>query len=592
MGSLGFGRQALKPMALTALVRRSQWLENLLKNRALRCQTNPAQGACLQRGRCRNTASPLLWTTSPSRAISYLPTPQPLGATMLWVLRAVVVAVLLSSTVVVHGQDAFPPIGDRYKSPPSEAKDVIKALKKLRARTDIGINFVDYDKAISDVLPEVKVFIGSDEAKPMPEVRLLLGNAMDCYLKVRDIWGKSISSSSPSAKYDASVLLITARPTLWKIADTNVTGAIAFLEGTPEELPKAQETLTAGLGNLTVEAGLALAEAELCNLDRQNRAKESGVAVPPADANAESRDLAAIIYADGEFGDSVTAGPLKKRLPPVYSKVPPAVQEGRIPLLEGGETCGGVAGFIYSDTKVAKQALDAIAGGFGDDKQRVKGLGDAAVGVHVGGASSVSLVFRRGPMVVSLVSPVAPLAKSVAAAQNIDKRIVELFPEAESQDSEKEEMAAEGDGASLADMLFQDGDLGDAISGSPFTEKVAFIFSEIGGAAEQGEVKLTNLGERVGGINGFTFENEKDAKVAFEKIAAGIGSTGAKVPGVGNAAYGSRMPISGSQDIVFRRGGTVVHIRAPSKNLAELTKVAKKIDSRVRKVSQPKAIVK
>ncbi len=491
---------------------------------------------------------------------------------MLWAIRAVVFAVLLSSTVVAHGQEAFPPIGDRYKSPPGEAKDVIKALKKLQARTEIGINFVDYDKAISDVLPEVKVFIESDEAKPMPEVRLLLGNAMECYLKVRDIWGKSISSNSPSSKYDASVLLITARPTLWKIADTNVTGAIAFLEGPQEDLEKSQETLAAGLGNLTVQAGLALAEAELCNLDRQSRAKESGVAVPPADANAESRDLASIIYADGEFGDSVTAGPLKKRLPPVYSKVPPALQEGRIPLLEGGETCGGVAGFIYSDAKVAKQALDAIAGGFGDDKQRVKGLGDAAVGVHVAGASSVSLVFRRGPMVVSLVSPVVPLAKSVTAAQNIDKRIVELFPANEASDMEEEGNDIAGDGAVLAELLIlEKGELDYEGSnlGNPFASD----------------------GPRSGSITGATYDSIKTAKVAFDEIATQIGSSGIKVQRVGNAAYGTRVPDSDSS-IVFRRGTTVIHIKAPRRDTAALTKVAKKIDARLRKATQPTAATK
>ena len=509
---------------------------------------------------------------------------------MLWVIRAVVFAVLLSSTVVAHGQEAFPPIGDRYKDLPSDAKDVVKALKKLQARTEIGVNFVDYDRAVSDIYPDVKVFIESAEARNLPELQFAMKNAMDCYLKVRELLAVSISSDSPGKQYDASMLLVRAQPTLWKIAAVNISAAHAFVEGPQQDLVKTQEILSAGLGKLTVEAGLAIAEAELCVLDRQSRAEASGVAVPPPDPSEENRDLVAIIYSDGEFGDSVTAGTLEKRLPPIYSKVPPALQEGLIPLLAGGKTCGGVAGFIYSDTKVAKQAVAALVDGFGKNKQRIKGLGDAALGVEIEGLKNVDLVFRRGPMVVFLRSPSASLANSVAIAQNIDKRVCGLFPAAASGDDETDEMVmeegqtktlSESDSSDnpLAGLLFQDGDYGKAISGGEFkttTDEFARLSMNV---SAKGSVLLSGNG----GVVGFVLENESDAKKAYEAIAEQIGRDGKIAVGLGETSWASRAPVNERMDVVFRRDVFVIYVRVKSKSLAEVTKRVKSVDSRIRK---------
>jgi hypothetical protein len=153
----------------------------------------------------------------------------------------------------------FPPLGDRYKSPAEDATAVLKALSKLQARTEIAINFRDYDKAVADVYPDVRVFLDSVEARTMPEVRMLFANAMTCFLKVQSIWSTSITSDSPAAQYDASILILTARPALWKTAAANVAGARAFLESTDEDRQKAQQMVTANAQALTVEAALVSA---------------------------------------------------------------------------------------------------------------------------------------------------------------------------------------------------------------------------------------------------------------------------------------------------------------------------------------------
>ena len=510
-------------------------------------------------------------------------------------LATLVLAIVVAPRFLPADEAPFPPVGDRYSTPSDDAKSVMKALSKLQARTEIAINFIDYDKAVADVYPDVKVFLDSAEAKSMPELRLLVANTMDCYLKARSIWSTSISSDSPIAKYEASTLLLTARPVLWKVAAANLTAAKVFLEGTNEERQKAQRMVADEATLLTSEAALVVAEEQLCELDRQSRAKESGVPVPQKITDADKKDLPSLLFAEGIFGNGVTAGPLKARLPRIFEKVPPAMQEGRIALLKGGESCGGVAGLIYPDSKTAKSALDAIAGGYGDAKQRVKGVGDAAVGVESPGASSVSMVFRRGPVVVSMQSPALPLANTVAAAKKLDERLAALFPGGAATSEEADEPADAGpqndavESDSLADLLFVEGDLSDSVTGGAFQEQVPPMFSEVPAASEQGFVPLTDLGKRVGSITAFVYDSEKAAKAAFDIIARGIGSQGAKISGVGSTAYASRVTSPGSHDIVFRRGAAVVHLRAPAKKTADLTTAAKRIDARIRRIGAEKA---
>lgn len=493
------------------------------------------------------------------------------------------VALTLASGLTLGEQPPmFPPLGERYGSPSANVKAVVNALNRLQAQTESPISLVEYSQAVNAVIPDTKVFIGSAEAKEMPELRMLIANAGECYAKVQSLWRDSVLSDEPLKKYEAATLLISARPALWQTAAANLSGAKALVEGPAADRVRAQQLLVENADSLTLDGGLRLAEQQLSAIERAGRAKESGVPVPEAVADEDRKDLQSLLFQAGDFGDAVTAGEMKVRLPRVFEKVPPALQEGRVPFFKNGETAGGVAGFIYADARTAQLAVDAVAGGYGSTKQRISDLGDAAVGSQGDGLGTVSLVFRRGPMVVAMQSPVAPLAKTVEAARRLDERIAAIFP----SDGKPMPRTSEKDGVaeSLADALFQEGDFGDEVSAGAFREQVPFMFSEVPPANEQGYVPLTNLGDQVGGIAAFVYGSEKEANAGLAKIASGIGRQGSKVPGVGNAAYASRAPTGGSQDIVFRRGETVVHLRAPSKKLADITKAAKKIDGRVRKM--------
>jgi hypothetical protein len=489
---------------------------------------------------------------------------------------------LASGSALAEQPPTFPPLGERYGSPSAEVKAVVNALNRLQAQTESPINLVEYSQAVNAVIPDAKVFIGSAEAREMPELRMMIANATGCFAKVQSLWSDSVISDDPLWKYEAATLLLTAKPALWKTAAANLSGAKAFVEGPDADRLRAQEVLIGNAEALTLEAGLQLAEQQLVAIERAGRAKESGVAVPEDIADEDRKDLQSLLFQEGDFGDSVTAGEIKNRLPGVFGKVPPAMQEGRVSLLESGKSAGGVAGLIYPDVKTAQLAVDAVASGYGSTKQRVSDLGDAAVGSQGNGLGAVSLVFRRGPMVVAMQSPVTPLAKTVEAARRLDERIAAIFP----SDGKPMPPAVETGGVaeSLADALFQEGDFGDEVSAGAFREQVPFMFSEVPPANEQGYVPLTNLGDQVGGIAAFVYASEKEANAGLAKIASGIGRQGSKVPGVGNAAYASRAPTAGSQDIVFRRDETVVHLRAPSKKLADITKAAKKVDSRIQKM--------
>ena len=497
---------------------------------------------------------------------------------MLWALRLVVFAAMLSPTVITYGQDAFPPIGDRYKNPSDELRQVVKALQKLQAQTEIGVDLVDYTKALSDTLPDVKVFLGSQEAKLMPELRYLLSNAVDCHLKVRDIWSQSVSSTSSD-----SALMITARPALWKTATANVSGAAALLESSPQDLVKTQEKLADSLSLLTADAAIASAKTERANLDRQSRAKTSGVAVPQKDPVRKNFDLAAILHAHGDFGDTVTAGPIEEQLWAGFCpKLPPALQEGQVELFRDVESCGAISGFIYADETAAQIGLDALSSGFGDSRQQLKGLGNSASGVD-DSSSRVSMVFRRGPVLVYLMSPLKPMAQTVAAAKKLDDRIVKLFPESASSATDSEPF--------LPDLLYQDGDFDDSIKGGDVTMQLPPWMSRLPLALQKGHLPLLKDDKELGSVVGLIYPDMKVARQAFDEIASQFGDGKKRVKGLGAIAFDSKneglgplaLPSESEQSksvysLVFRRGPVVIYAVTGEQSVAA---AALNIDKRI-----------
>ena len=320
--------------------------------------------------------------------------------------------------VVAEEPPSFPPLGARYDTIPDDAKSVVKALKKLQARTEIGINFRDYDSAVSEVYPEVKVFVESTESKDMPELRLVLKNSIDCYLKVRELWSLKIGSDSPAKQYDASILLITAQPLLWEVASGNISAANALIDSPKEDLPKTQQTLIESL--TTLDAGNALEAAKRQQtelLEKQNATENNG---SEASADDDSpNELRELLFKEGDYGDGVAGGEFTQSTMGVTIQNSRAVKTGSVGLSGDGQ----VIGFIFKNQADAKKTYEAFAAQIGQDGKIATGLGDSSWGTRATQNGKNDVVFRQDNFVVFIRAPSKSLAELTKRAKAIDGRI-------------------------------------------------------------------------------------------------------------------------------------------------------------------------
>jgi len=75
-----------------------------------------------------------------------------------------------------------------YRNLPQSARDALNAVKKLEARTEIGINYRDYSTIVGEVWGDVKLFIDSPEGKSVTEFSDLLASAVSKYKLALDLW--------------------------------------------------------------------------------------------------------------------------------------------------------------------------------------------------------------------------------------------------------------------------------------------------------------------------------------------------------------------------------------------------------------------
>ncbi len=493
---------------------------------------------------------------------------------------AMTIVLLVSS---MSSAEDFPPIGNRYDTIPEDAHSAVKALKKLEARTEIGITFVDYNKAVSEIYPDLKVFIESPDSREMPELRFVLANAIGCHLKVRELWSAKVASDDPVRQYNASMTLITAQPWLWKVAGVNTSGASALIDSPKTDLPNVQKGIADGAKRLTVEAAMQAAEEEALVLRRESRAKESGVPVPAPVPDEKKQDLLSLVFVKGEYPESLSCGDLSRSLPPVYDKVPPAPQEGEARLMSQGSPAGRLSILLYDDVATAKKAYQVISQGFGKGRTRVSGLGTIAE------RTDKSIVFRRNTAVVNLYTDFTPFDSILDGLRKADARIaktagaedVEAAPDGHS--AATDEATADDD---IAGKLFHEGDFGPEVTALEVSDDVPGAFASLPPCATKGSVALSNGGEQSGFVAGFIYEDAKAAQAAYERIANGLGQGAAKVPNVGDTAAANSLSVIGLREIVFRRANTVVSLRCPAKDVDTIVRYARKIDGRINGVAE------
>lgn len=511
--------------------------------------------------------------------------------------------------------DEFPPISDRYDVISDDARAVVKSLKKLEARTEIGVNFVDYDRAVSDVYPDVKVFLDSPEARTQPELRFVLANAMDCHLKVRSLWATKVSSDDPIEKYNASVAFITAQPMLWKVAGANISGASALIDSPKTDLQKVQESIAKNVESLTVAGALRAAEEEEIRLWRESRAQKTGCPVPAAPPPEDRHDLSAIGFQQGDYGNDFIGGEIRGRLPPVYESVPPARQEGEVPLLQGGKKVGRIGVLIYGDVETARKAYAAIRGGFGSDRRPIPSLGNIAEG------TGQSVAFRRHTAVVNAYVAGTPVPVALDGLRKVDARVAKLVGDGEPEQPIEVELSSEAAGpgrqdpvpdrGDVAEMpanpvaqkpepadvkrlatLVEEGDFGKEISIAPLGTDVPPIFRSLPPSSARASARLLSGGEQKGFVAGFVYGELEGARQAFDQVAESLGKASQKIGRVGNEAAAVVLPGADCADLVFRRDSTVVCVRCPVKTVDQIVAFARKIDTRLKGPEEEKQVAR
>ncbi len=90
-----------------------------------------------------------------------------------------------------------------YRDPPGSARNVLKAVKKLEAKTEVGVNCRDYCVAVGETWADVKLFAESRDGKRLPEFTFLLVSALERHKVAVDYWGLVIKGGVLSGPGDA-----------------------------------------------------------------------------------------------------------------------------------------------------------------------------------------------------------------------------------------------------------------------------------------------------------------------------------------------------------------------------------------------------
>jgi hypothetical protein len=137
-------------------------------------------------------------------------------------------------------------------------------MQKLRAKLTIGISYKDYESDVASIYADVSVFVQSPEGKELPELATLFNNASGCYLKVREIWGRSFEGGQASflspreqAQYSSFMAEAFAgggpKP-IWDTASVNIDLAAQLVNNAPESLDSVRHAMEEKSSKLSVSS--------------------------------------------------------------------------------------------------------------------------------------------------------------------------------------------------------------------------------------------------------------------------------------------------------------------------------------------------
>ena len=97
-----------------------------------------------------------------------------------------------------------------YRNPPQSARNALNAVKKVQARTEVGVNLNNWSTIVGEAWGEVKVFAESPEGIELPELSFLLTSAMGKYKLALDAWQGElhpVAWNKPASEVLSEVLL-------------------------------------------------------------------------------------------------------------------------------------------------------------------------------------------------------------------------------------------------------------------------------------------------------------------------------------------------------------------------------------------------
>ena len=131
-----------------------------------------------------------------------------------------------------------------YRNAPKSARDVLNAVKRVEARTEIGVIYRDYTVLIGETWADVKIFIESPDSKKLPEFSLLIAKSIADYKLALDVWKNKIDSSlakGHESKLDELLQLC------WQRAGSRLSLAESLLD--TEDMAITLEMVELSLGN-------------------------------------------------------------------------------------------------------------------------------------------------------------------------------------------------------------------------------------------------------------------------------------------------------------------------------------------------------
>jgi hypothetical protein len=169
----------------------------------------------------------------------------------------------------------------RYLNPPQSARTALNAIKKLQARTEIGINLRDYSTIVGETYAEVKVFCDSPDGESIQEFSSMLLSAIDKYKMGMDLWKGKIEITSDVRYHESGSELVLQE--CWSAAGKRISVAEQLLKkdglelGLPnyEKLTKSDEIYTEKMKSIKVDLISLYLQQKLVSLSKGDEGRQA-----------------------------------------------------------------------------------------------------------------------------------------------------------------------------------------------------------------------------------------------------------------------------------------------------------------------------